>query len=45
MAHHMELIEEDADIGHMLDRGVTKGFPHVHDRQIDAPAFLDLLPI
>jgi hypothetical protein len=40
MAHHMELIEENADIWHMLFRGVTKGFPHVHDRQINAPAFL-----
>ena len=31
MADHMELIEEDAGLRHMLDRGVAKGFPHVHD--------------
>jgi len=27
-------------LGHVLDRGVTKGFPHIHDRQINALAFL-----
>src|ERR1035438_4310123 len=33
--------QEDAGLRHRLDRGVTKGLPHVHDRQINAPAFLD----
>src|ERR1019366_4695207 len=41
MAEHMKLVEEDADVGNMLQSGVAKGFPHVHDRQIDAPALLD----
>jgi len=41
MGDHMELIEEDAGLRHMLHRGVTKGLPDVHDRQINAPAFLD----
>ena len=41
MAHHMELVEEDAGFGNMLQSAVTKGFPHVHDRQVNAPGFLD----
>ena len=41
MAQHMELVEEDADCRNMLQGGVTKGFPHIHDRQINAPGFLD----
>src|ERR1035438_928748 len=28
---HLELVEEDARSGNMLQRGATKGFPHVHD--------------
>src|SRR5712691_5568040 len=41
MADHRELIEEDAGLGPMLDRGVTQGFPPAHHRPINAPAFLD----
>src|ERR1035441_886416 len=41
MAHHMELVEEDARFGNMLQSAATKGFPHVHDRQVNATGFLD----
>ena len=38
MNDDMELVEQDADAGNLLQRGVTKGFPHVHDRQFNAQA-------
>jgi hypothetical protein len=40
MSDDMELVEQDADAGNLLQRGITKGFPHVHDGQFNALALL-----
>ena len=35
-----KLVEQDAYAGNLLQRGITKGYPHVHDGQFNALALL-----
>src|SRR4030042_5452697 len=40
MTHHMKLVKQNRRLGGMLLGRVSKGLPHVHDRQSDSLALL-----
>ena len=45
MAHHVELVEQDAGLRSVAAGGVAKGLPHVHHRKPDALGFRGSQPL